>query len=286
MEKVTLSEEERSLSPKEIMAKFSIPKYLAHKAKKRGYFFRGHYNSKEAVDCRNKKKEKLPPISLPPAGEWYAFTPEELLLSNWMLGRRYGIHYNTALKYRKAGGFVIPKTNADRTAERWTPPNDYTYDFSNKWFRVNLAQEELNYPIARLVHLYRCYGVTEMQMCRARQRGFFCPYLSIPFEPKVDEVAFAAAMPALWEEVKRGVSQALRKLGIKDLSLKGVTREDLEVDALEELRLRSGDERFAKQSWRVASAKFATLRAMKKEFRKRKLEAITVDQMEGRFAED
>jgi hypothetical protein len=284
-----LSEEERKKSTKEIQKLFGLSRASAWRAKKQGWFCPGYRTTGDKRTKTKKVLEVLPPVKkefLP--GEKVELSELELQLSQNALATRYSIGKERASTALKNGFFIVAGEVRYNGPEGWQTGSPRNYNPINRWFRVNLATEELNYQPEKLLKLYAFWGMSLHQARDAKKCGYFCPNANASFEEKVDLELWRTLGSEVIEDAKVGVARALRKYfgsGWK-AKLKGFTEDDLVSEATEHLRKRSGYPEFVKKSWRISSAKFGVLAFLGKEARRRKKEATTVDEIEGRFSDD
>lgn len=289
-----LSEEEKLMTNKQLMDLLKCSRPSAWRAKKQGFFCIGYPSSKKAKSVQTEAEKALPKLSkLPARGELVVLNQLEQKLSKSALARRYRIGTDLAGVALQEGSFRIPMKGGRRRdkiegPKNWKPPKKCNYDPSSRYFRVNLATEELSYTEGKLMDLYSFWGLSWRQAKEAKACGYFCPNVAVPFEPKVDEGAFRAIADRLLPEIKRGVSQALKRYFGSgwNVKIKGYNQDDLESAAIAHLHDRSGFPEFAEEKWRVSVAKFGVLGFLSTEARRRKKEGTTVDEMEGRFEDD
>ncbi len=281
-----LTEEELAMAPRDLQSHLGLGRASAWKARKQGWFCPNHHNSKKNQGKRRDVRAELEPlVRLLEPGEKVVLSALEMALTQKGLCRRYKIGKEKARKALIDGFFIVNGSPTFKGPEKWRPATPANYDPKRKFFRVNLATEELNLPANKLVELYSFWGMSLHQAKDAKVSGYFCPNVAIPFEPQVDEVLFESLLSEVLVDAKKGVTIALRKYfgGVWKVKMKGYDQDDLLSEALEHLRQRSGYPEFAVKKWRIATAKFGVLAFLGREARRRKREATTVDQMEGRF---
>ncbi|MCB0324347.1 MAG: hypothetical protein KDD69_12275 [Bdellovibrionales bacterium] len=287
--KVFLSEADKNLPIKELMARFQVSKATAYWGRKRGWIFVGYH--------RVLPQERIALESLPPAkelrpGEEIVLSELERKLTRNQLAQRYAIGKKQAKEALEAG--VVRRASRLRvaravtSAERWTPAKPRDYDPESRLFRVNLAPGEYTYTVQRLMELYSAFGLSERQAYEARRSGYFCPNADRPREIEVDEAVFSLFAEDCLKSAEEGARSALRSmLGANwRRVLRGVSMQDVSGAALDRLRELSGREEFGSERWRFVVARFAAKRFIGERLREMKFEATTVDELEGRFDDE
>lgn len=287
--KVFLREEECQLSGKELMTAHGLSKATAHRALKRGWYWRNYHGGR--------KKDRVNLADLPPAkeiapGEEVVLSELERKLTRNQLACRYQIGKEQAKEALRTG--VVRRSLRFRvarklpSAEKWTAATPRDYDPESRHFRVNLAPAECGYSVERLMQLYAAFGLSEAQAFEARLRGYFCPNASGPREVVVDEEVFALLAEDCLKSAEEGARSALYSFFGPSWQqvLRGVSFSDVSAAALDRLRELSGREEIAVERWRFVVARFAAKRFIGERLKEQRQEATTVDEMEGRFDED
>lgn len=291
-DKITLSADQRALSLNALMKLFSISKATAHRAKSRGWFRKGHHNSKAVKQGQEALQASLPPAPVLKPGLEVRLSADELKLTVEALQKRYGVGEHVAVRAKKTGimsrrNNYTPLTKIP-SPQKWRRAKPQHYDPEHPFFRVNLAPAEMSMKLDALMILYAAFGISKEMASQARRRGYFCPNVGMKVLPCIDEKAFAAVQGSLLEEARHGSFRALRKFYGSDWGkkLRGITFDDVVAAALERLHNRSGKEGFESAVWRKQCAYYGALEYIGKEAKRRKKESTTVDQLEGRFQDD